>query len=105
MDRRWPSPSFDQLWSYKHEARPRRFFDSWRAPLKRQRRKRYEKFADIVESRWDPIAAYCKGENKVSRGVVEASITKSASSDGRGCGLRDEDYLRLKTLTCMLPTL
>jgi transposase len=63
--------SFDQLWSYKHEAWARRFFDNWRVSLKWQRLKTYEKFADMIDSHWAGIAAYCKPENRVSLGFVE----------------------------------
>jgi transposase len=35
--------SFDQLWSYKHESWAWRFFDKWRASLKLDRLKAYEK--------------------------------------------------------------
>ena len=38
--------SFGQLWSYEREGWARRFFDNWRASLKWQRLKPYEKFAD-----------------------------------------------------------
>ena len=37
--------SFGQLWSYEREAWARRFFENWKAVLKWQRLKPYEKFA------------------------------------------------------------
>ncbi len=44
--------SFGQLWSYEAEGWARRFFENWRAALKWQRLKPYEKFADKeLESR------------------------------------------------------
>jgi len=70
--------SFGQLWSYQREGWARRFFENWRAALKWQRLKPYEKFAEMIDRHWDGIAAYCKP---------------------------DEEYLRLKILTCMLPRL
>jgi len=97
--------SFDQLWSYKQEAWARRFFDNWRASLKWQRLKAYQKFADMIDSHWDGIAAYCKPENKVSLGFVEGLNNKIRVIQRRAYGLRDEEYLRLKILTCMLPML
>jgi transposase len=97
--------SFDQLWSYKHEAWPRRFFDNWRASLKWQRLKPYEKFADMIDSHWAGIAAYCKPGNKVSLGFVEGLNNKIRVIQRRAYGLRDEEYLRLKVLTCTLPML
>lgn len=49
------------------------------------------------------IAAYCKPENKVSLGFVEGLNNKIRVIQRRAYGLRDEEYLRLKILTCMLP--
>ena len=97
--------SFDQLWGYKREGWARRFFDNWRAALKWQRLKPYEKFAEMIDRHWDGIAAYCKEENKVSLGFVEGLNNKIRVIQRRAYGLRDEEYLRLKILTCMLPKL
>jgi len=58
--------SFGQMWSYEREGWARRFFENWRASLKWQRLKPYEKFAEMIDRHWDGIAAYCKPENKVS---------------------------------------
>ncbi|MBI3195444.1 MAG: transposase, partial [Ignavibacteriae bacterium] len=54
---------------------------------------------------WDGIAAFCKPENKVSLGFVEGLNHKIRVFQRRAYGLRDEDYLRLKILTCMLKPL
>ncbi|MGL0070336.1 ISL3 family transposase, partial [Salmonella enterica subsp. enterica] len=97
--------SFGQLWSYRSEAWARRFFDNWRASLKWQRLKPYEKFAEMIDRHWDGIAVYCKPENKVSLGFVEGLNNKIRVIQRRSYGLRDEEYLRLKILTCMLPRL
>jgi len=97
--------SFGQLWSYEQEGWARRFFDNWRAALKWQRLKPYEKFAEMIERHWDGIAAYCKPENKVSLGFVEGLNNKTRVIQRRAYGLRDEEYLRLKILTCRLPLL
>jgi transposase len=83
----------------------KRFFDNWRASLKWQRLEPYEKFAEMIERHWDGIAAYCKPENKVSLGFVEGLNNKIRVIQRRAYGLRDEEYLRLKILTCMLPEL
>ena len=96
---------FGQLWSYRREAWARRFFEQWRASLRWQRLKPFEKFADLIERHWDGIAAYCRPENKVSLGFVEGLNNKIRVIQRRAYGLRDEDYLRLKVLTCMLPEL
>ena len=96
--------SFGQLWDYRREPWARRFFENWRAALKWQRLKPYEKFADMIDRHWDGIAAYCRPENKVSLGFVEGLNNKIRVIQRRAYGLRDEEYLRLKILTCMLPT-
>ncbi|HTT37995.1 MAG TPA: transposase, partial [Burkholderiales bacterium] len=97
--------SFGQLWSYEREGWARRFFDNWRSALKWQRLKPYEKFAEMIDRHWDGIAAYCKPENKVSLGFVEGLNNKIRVIQRRAYGLRDEECLRLKVLTCMLPKL
>ena len=97
--------SFGQLWSYEREAWARRFFEHWRAALKWQRLAPYEKFAEMIDRHWDGIAAYCQPENKVSLGFVEGLNNKIRVLQRRAYGLRDEEYLRLKILTCMLPAL
>ena len=48
---------------------------------------------------------YSPGRNKVSLGFVEGLNNKIRVIQRRAYGLRDEEYLRLKVLTCMLPTL
>ena len=95
--------SFDQLWDYEREAWARRFFENWKSALKWQRLKPYEKFVKLVERHWDGIAAHCDPRNKVSLGFVEGLNNKIRVIQRRAYGLRDEDYLRLKILTCMLP--
>ena len=97
--------SFGQLWGYQREGFARRFFENWRAALKWQRLQPYEKFADMIDRHWDGIAAYCKPENKVSLGFVEGLNNKIRVFQRRAYGLRDQEYLRLKVLTCMLPPL
>ena len=97
--------SFGQLWNYKSEAWARRFFENWKASLKWQRLKPYEKFAEMIERHWDGIAAYCNPENKVSLGFVEGLNNKIRVFQRRAYGLRDEEYLRLKVLTSMLPAI
>jgi hypothetical protein len=81
----------------------RRFFKNWRASLKWQRLKPYGKFADMIDRHWDGIAAYCRLENKVSLSFVEGLKNKIRVIQRRAYGLRDEEYLRLKVLTGMLP--
>jgi transposase len=97
--------AFGQLWSYQTEGWARRFFDNWRASLKWQRLKPYEQFAEMIARHWEGIAAFCHPENKVALGFVEGLNNKIRVIQRRAYGLRDEEYLRLKILTCMLPEL
>ena len=97
--------SFGELWSYQREGWARRFFENWRDSLKWQRLKPYETFAAMIDRHWDGIAAYCRPENKVSLGFVEGLNNKIRVIQRRAYGIRDEEYLRLKVLTCMLPPL
>jgi transposase len=95
--------SFGQLWNYQSEAWARRFFENWKQALKWQRLKPYEKFARMIDAHWDGIASYCQPQNKVPLGFVEGLNNKIRVLQRRAYGLRDEEYLRLKILTCMLP--
>ena len=97
--------SFGQLWSYEREGWAQRFFQNWKAALKWQRLKPYEKFVHMIQAHWDGIAAFCQPENKVSLGFVEGLNNKIRVIQRRAYGLRDEEYLRLKILTCMLPAI
>ena len=97
--------SFGQLWSYNREAWARRFFENWRASLKWQRLKPFEKFAAMIERHWEGIAAYCQPDNKLALGFVEGLKQQDLCLQRRGYSLRDEEYLRLKILTTMLPPL
>jgi transposase len=96
--------SFGQLWSYEREGWARRFFENWHASLKWQRLTPYEKFAAMIDIGM-AFAAYCRPENKVSLGFVEGLNNKIRVIQRRAYGLRNEEYLRLKILTCMLPPL
>jgi len=57
----------------------------------------------MIESHWDGIAAYSRPANKVALRIVEGVNNKIRVIQRRSYGLRDEEYLRLKILTCMLP--
>jgi transposase len=95
--------SFGQLWEYQRDGWARKFFENWRASLKWQRLRSYEKFAEMIDRHWDGIAAFCRPENKFALGFVEGLNNKIRVIQRRAYGLRDEEYLRLKVLTCMLP--
>ena len=97
--------SFGQLWDYKRPSWARRFFDNWKDALKWQRLEPFRKFAAMVEAHWDGIETYCHEENKVALGFVEGFNNKIRHLQSRAYGYRDEEYFRLKVLTCMLPRL
>ena len=97
--------SFEQLWDYTYEGSARKFFDNWKESLKWQRLVPYEQFAQLIERHWDGIAAHCKADNKVSLGFVEGLNNKIRVFQRRAYGLKDQEYLKLKVLTCMLPDL
>jgi transposase len=95
--------SFGQLWDYNRPGWARRFFNTWKDALKWQRLEPFRKFAAMVEAHWDGIEAYCHEDNKVPLGYVEGFNNKIRVIQRRAYGLRDEEYLRLKILTCTLP--
>jgi len=97
--------SFGQLWNYRRPGWARRFFRQWRTSLRWQRLPSFEQFASMVESHWDGIEAYCHADNKVALGFVEALNNRIGVLQRRAYGYRDEEYFRLKILTCMLPKL
>jgi len=95
--------SFDRLWTYSSEAWMRKFFENWKASLKWQRLEPFVKFAAMVERNWDGLVEYCHIENKPPLGFVEGVNNKIRVIQRRAYGIRDEEYLRLKILTSMLP--
>jgi transposase len=95
--------SFGQLWEYKSETWARKFFDNWKKALKWQRLKPYENFVQMIEKHWDGIATYCKSFRSIPLGFVEGFNNKIRVIQRRAYGLHDEEYLRLKILTCTLP--
>ena len=97
--------SFSQLWEYKREGWALKFYDNWRSSLKYQRLKPFEDFAKMIESHWEGIAAYIRSEDDVSLGFVEGLNNKIRVIQRRAYGLNDQEYLRLKVLTCMLPAI
>jgi transposase len=56
----------------------------------------------MIDTHWHGIAAYCEADNKVALGFVEGLNNKIRALQRRAYGFRDEEYLRLKILTCML---
>lgn len=96
--------AFDQFWTYRSPAWARKFFEHWKEALKWQRLKPLEEFAAMVDRHWDGIVAHLNIED-IPLGFVEGLNNKIRVFQRRAYGLRDEEYLRLKVLTCMLPKL
>ena len=99
------SESFGQLWDYENPTWARKFFNKWRDTLKWQRLEPFQKFVRMIEKHWDGIEAYCTLEKKVPLGFVEGFNNKIRALQQKAYGYRDEEYFRLKILTCMLPKL
>lgn len=96
---------FGQLWDCRSAPEARQFFDRWTESLRWQRLGPFRRFAAMVEKHWDGIASYCDPENKVALGFVEGLNNKIRTIQKRAYGHQDQEYFRLKILTCMLPKL
>lgn len=96
---------FGQLWDFDDPKQAALFFLEWRSGLRWQKLAPFEKFARMVGTHWAGIASYCATENKVPLGFVEGLNNRIRVLQRRAYGFRDEDYLRLKILTCQLPKL
>jgi transposase len=94
---------FDRLWSYKSEAWMSKFWTSWKEGLKWKRLEPFQKVVRMVENHWDGIVSWCKTENRVPLGFVEGMNSRIRKIQGQGYGYKDEEHLRLKILTCILP--
>jgi transposase len=94
--------TFGQLWSFRHPAWARRFFDRWKDQLKWQRLEPFRTFAAMVERSWEGIEAYSHPANKVSLGFVEGVNNKIRVIQRRAYGIRNQEYLRLKVLTSFI---
>ena len=94
--------SFGQLWDYSYPASARKFFENWKAQLRWQKLKPYEKFADMIERHWDGIVSYCHPDNKVSLGFMEGLNNKIRVIQRRAYGIRNDEFLRLKVLTSFI---
>jgi transposase len=97
--------SFGPLWDYNRPGWARRFFQHWKDALRWQRLEPFQRFAAMIVAHWDGIEAYCHVENKTALGFVEALNNNIRVLQRRAYGYRDEEYFRLKILTCMLPKL
>jgi len=57
----------------------------------------------MIEEHWEGIVVYCGLDDSVPLGFVEGLNNKIRVIQRRAYGIRDEEYLRLKVLTCNLP--
>lgn len=94
--------AFGQLWDYNNPTWSRKFFENWKAQIRWQRLKSFEKFAAMIERHWDGIAAYCRPDNKVSLGFMEGLNNKIRLIQRRAFGIKDLHYLKLKVLTSFI---
>jgi len=93
---------FGELWSCRNAADARQFFSRWQESLRWQRLEPYQEFAVMIAKHWDGIVSYCEPGNQVALGFVEGLNNKIRTIQKRAYGFRDEEYLRLKILTCTL---
>jgi transposase len=64
------------------------------------------KFAEMIDRHWGWHRRLLQAwKTRVSLGFVEGLNNKIRVIQRRACGLRDQEYQRLKVLTCMFPTL
>jgi transposase len=96
---------FGELWSCRSAEDARQFFFRWKESLLWKRLEPYRRFARMVDQHWDGIVSYCEPGNQVALGFVEGLNNKIRTIQKRAYGFRDQDYLRLKILTCTLPKL
>ena len=96
---------FGELWSCRSEEKARRFFFLWKESLLWKRLEPYRKFARMIDKHWDGIVSFCEPGNQVALGFVEGLNNKIRTLQKRAYGFRDQEYLRLKILTCTLPKL
>jgi len=59
----------------------------------------------MIEQHWDGECRLLPAPKTSRLGFVEGLNNRSVSSSAAPTGLADEEYLRLKILTCMLPAL
>lgn len=94
--------SFSQLWDYRNPTWCRKFFENWKAQLRWQRLKPFEKFAAMVDRHWDGIESYCDPANKVSLGFMEGLNNKIRVIQRRAYGIKDFEYLKLKVISSFI---
>jgi len=94
--------AFGQLWDYNNPKWARKFFDNWKAQLRWQRLKPFEKFARMVERHWNGIVSYCHPDHKVSLGFMEGLNNKIRVIQRRAYGIKDQEYLMLKVVTSFI---
>ena len=78
--------SFGQLWDYRREGWARRFFDNWRASLKWQRLKPYERFADMMTAIGTASPPTASRRTRFRSASSRDSTTRSGCSSGEPTG-------------------
>lgn len=59
----------------------------------------------MIEKHWDDIAAYCRRTHQIPFGFDEGFNNKIQIIPRKAYSLRDEEYLRLRILSSVLPPL
>lgn len=95
--------SFGQFWEYQNETWARRFFENWKKSLKWQRLGPFQKFERMIDQHWAGLVSYWHPQYHLPLGLLEGLNNRIRVLQRRADGLRDEEYLGLKVLTCMLP--
>jgi transposase len=86
--------SLDRLWTYHYEGAMLNYLKRWIAQLRWQRRKPFQKLAEMLLDHLDGILNYCR--TRVPLGVVEAVNGNIKSLLRRGRGYKNLRYLLLK---------
>jgi len=97
-----PQGVFGQLWDYRREAWARKFFENCVLPWRSTTRPLREVRPDDRQTLGRHRCLLSAGKQGLAR-LREGLNNKIRVMQRRSYGLRDEEYLRLKILTCMLP--
>ena len=97
--------SFDQLWDYQTPGWASASSTSGGLAPRVQRLEPFQKFAWMVEDHWDGNRGLLSRGEQGTSWFREGINSKIRAIQRRAYGFRDEEYFRLKILTCMLPKL
>jgi transposase len=96
---------FHRFWEYVSPIWAGKFLDGWCARALRSRIEPLKKMARSLRAHRELLLNWFAAKGEYNSGIVEGLNNKIRVLQRRAYGLRDEEYLRLKVLTCMLPEL